>query len=137
MTKVRWQKIRELAKGNFGRSKNCKRIAANKVHKSLEREFIKRKLKHREYRQLWISNINGSLSEYDYRYSHFISHLDSANIKLNRNMMANLAMTEPFSFKALADVTRFLDAKRRVEESKNRIPESETDIENHATEAVE
>ncbi len=36
-------------------------------------------------------------------YSTFMGGLASANIQLNRRVLADLAMSEPFSFKALVD----------------------------------
>lgn len=41
-------------------------------------------------------------------YSRFITGLQQENIKLNRKVLSELAMNEPFSFKALVDQVRFM-----------------------------
>lgn len=109
---IRRRKILKLAKGFFGRAKNCIRLARIQVWKSLQHQYIGRKVKKREYRTMWIQGINAGLSEYNYRYSHFINHLIRSDIQLNRSVLSNMAQTEPYSFKAVTDVTRFLQHNR-------------------------
>ena len=41
-------------------------------------------------------------------YSRFMFGLVNQNIQLNRKVLSVLAMTEPFSFKALVDQVRFM-----------------------------
>ena len=41
-------------------------------------------------------------------YSRFMYGLGNMNINLNRKVLSELAMTEPFSFKALVDQVRFM-----------------------------
>ena len=36
-------------------------------------------------------------------YSRFINGLNNSNIKLDRQMLANMAVNEPYSFKAVVD----------------------------------
>lgn len=48
------------------------------------------------------------------KYSDFISGLQRQNIILNRKVLSDLAMTEPFSFKALVDQVAFMRGGRPV-----------------------
>ena len=41
-------------------------------------------------------------------YSRFMSGLFQHNISLNRKVLSEIAMTEPWSFKALVDQVRFM-----------------------------
>ena len=41
-------------------------------------------------------------------YSRFMAGLTKQNVCLNRKAISELAMTEPFSFKALVDQVRFM-----------------------------
>lgn len=41
-------------------------------------------------------------------YSRFMHGLSQQNVLLNRKVISELAMTEPFSFKALVDQVRFM-----------------------------
>lgn len=54
-------------------------------------------------RKLWISRIGAGAREYDLKYGLFMHGLASDNIGLNRKSLAELALSEPFSFKALVD----------------------------------
>jgi large subunit ribosomal protein L20 len=60
-------------------------------------------LKKREYRQLWIARINAAVREEGMTYSQFINKLNTKGIELNRKVLADLAMNEPESFKALVN----------------------------------
>ena len=71
------------------------------VWKGLTYSYVGRKLKKREYRQLWIARINAAVRAEGLTYSQFIHLLNSKGIELNRKVMADLAMNEPESFKAL------------------------------------
>ena len=63
--------------------------------------YVGRKIKKREYRQLWIARINAAVREEGLTYSEFIHLLNVKGIELNRKILADLAMNEPESFKAL------------------------------------
>ncbi|KAJ7385034.1 Ribosomal protein L20 [Desmophyllum pertusum] len=99
-------KILALAKGFCGRSKNCYSIAIRRVHKALQYQYIGRRLKKREMRQLWINRINIATREHNVNYSTFITKMVQCNIQLNRKMLSELAIHEPRSFKALAELSK-------------------------------
>jgi large subunit ribosomal protein L20 len=60
--------------------------------------FIGRKQKKRNFRRLWISRINATLTDYNLSYSAFINLLKKADIGLNRKTLANLAVKKPEIF---------------------------------------
>ncbi|KAK9803613.1 hypothetical protein WJX72_004948 [[Myrmecia] bisecta] len=101
-------KILKLAKGFRGRSKNCISIAQRRVEKAMQYAFRDRKQKKREMRSLWIQRINAGTKEHGLQYSRFIHGLQQDNIQINRHILSELAMSEPFSFKALVDRVRFM-----------------------------
>ena len=100
------EKIFKLAKGFRGRAKNTIRIARNRVEKALQYTYRDRKAKKRDFRGLWIQQINAGVREHGIGYGEFISGLKDENIQLNRKMLADLAQNEPYSFKALVDVVK-------------------------------
>ncbi len=65
--------------------------------------YVGRKLKKREYRQLWIARINAAVRAEGLTYSQFINKLSMKGVEINRKILADLAMNEPESFKALMD----------------------------------
>ena len=55
-------------------------------------------------RRSWISTINAAVREHGVSYSKFANALvKQSNIELDRKILANLAMTEPYSFKSVID----------------------------------
>lgn len=62
-----------------------------------------RKQRKRNFRQLWITRINGALKDFGWSYSQFINGLKRANIVLDRKILAELAFEDPKTFKAVLD----------------------------------
>ena len=56
--------------------------------------------------QLWISRINVAAAEHSVSYNTFVHQLAQAGIVLNRKILSELAIHEPQSFKALAELTK-------------------------------
>lgn len=100
-SRARRKRILEQAKGYYGKRKNVYTVAKNIVEKGMTYSYVGRKLKKREYRQLWIARINAAVREEGLTYSVFIDKLNKKGIELNRKVLADLAMNEPESFKAL------------------------------------
>jgi len=100
-SKARRKRILKQAKGFYGKRKNVYTVAKNIVEKGMTYSYVGRKLKKREYRQLWIARINAAVREEGLTYSEFIHQLKVKNIELDRKVLADLAMNEPESFKKL------------------------------------
>jgi large subunit ribosomal protein L20 len=104
--KMRKEKILELARGMFGKNKNCNAIARTRVEKGLSHQFRDRKMKKRDARTLWIQQLNAGAREYDLPYNKLIHGLSQAKVGVNRKVLADLAVNEPLSFRALAEVAK-------------------------------
>ena len=100
-SKARRKKILKQAKGFYGKRKNVYTVAKNVVEKGMTYMYVGRKLKKREYRTLWIARINAAVREEGMNYSQFINKLQTKGIELDRKVLADLAMNNPESFKAL------------------------------------
>ena len=100
-SRARRKKILDQAKGYYGKRKNVYTVAKNIVEKGMTYSYVGRKLKKREYRTLWIARINAAVREEGLKYSEFIHALAAKGIDINRKVLADLAMNEPASFKAL------------------------------------
>ncbi len=97
----RHKKIIKLAKGYRGRSKNCFRIAIQKVEKGLQYAYRDRKNKKRTFRALWIQRINAATREHGLAYSQFINGIKLARISLNRKMLSEIAIHNKQVFVAI------------------------------------
>lgn len=102
-TKARKKKVLKLAKGYFGRRKNVWTVAKNAVEKGLQYQYRDRKARKREFRALWIQRINAGARLHGMSYSQLMGALAKKNVELNRKVLADLAMNEPETFKAIVE----------------------------------
>ena len=89
------------AKGYFGRRKNLYKTAKEAVERGWRYAYRDRKNRKRDFRRLWIARINAAVREEGLTYSQFINLLNTKGIELDRKVLADLAMNNPESFKAL------------------------------------
>ena len=101
-TRAKHKNILEQAKGYRGRRKNTIRIARQAVEKAGQYAYRDRKVKKRTFRGLWIQRINAGVRAEGLTYSQFMHGLKLAGIELDRKVLADIAMHEPETFKAIA-----------------------------------
>ncbi len=102
----RHKKVMKMAKGYRGRSKNCYRVAVQKVEKALQYAYRDRRVKKRDFRRLWIQRINAAARQNGMTYATFMNGLNKAGIELDRKVLAELAVHEADAFTALVDAAR-------------------------------
>lgn len=102
-SRARRKKILDKAKGYFLSRSKVYTVAKNAVEKAGVYAYVGRKLKKRDYRGIWITRINAAVREEGLTYSKFISKLASANVELNRKVLADLALNNPAAFKAVIE----------------------------------
>jgi large subunit ribosomal protein L20 len=102
-SRLRRKRVLKLAKGFRGRRKNNITTANAAVDRSMQHAYIGRKLRKRNFRALWIQRINAAARLYGLTYSRFMNALEKAGIEIDRKVLADLAVREPESFKALVD----------------------------------
>ncbi|KAL3785488.1 hypothetical protein ACHAWO_013428 [Cyclotella atomus] len=100
------KRVIKLSKGFRGRANRCYRIAIRRLEKSWQYAYRDRKVKKREFRKLWIQRLNAGVRQHDVSYSNFINMQSKSGVVLDRKILSNLAMYEPFSFKAVVDVVK-------------------------------
>ncbi len=99
--KDRRKKVLKLAKGFWGRRKNCLRTAKDAVAKAGKYAYRDRKVRKREFRRLWITRISAAVRAEGMNYSRFINGLKKAEIALDRKALSNLAIEDPKAFSAV------------------------------------
>lgn len=102
-SRARRKSVMKHAKGYFGRRKNVWTVAKNAVEKGMGYAYRDRKVKKREFRGLWIQRINAAVREHDMSYSKFMGKLKTAEININRKVLADLAMNHPEAFKGIVE----------------------------------
>jgi large subunit ribosomal protein L20 len=97
------KKVLKRAKGFYGRRKNTIRAAKAAVDRSAQYAYRDRKNRKRTFRALWIVRINAAARAHGLTYGRFISGLGKAGVEVDRKVLAELAVSEPGTFKALVD----------------------------------
>ena len=100
------RKILKLAKGYFGAKSKNYRIARQAVMKSFNYAYIGRRLKKRDFRNLWIARINAAARANGMSYSKFMYGLKKANVELNRKVLADIAVNDAQSFAKLVETSK-------------------------------
>src|ERR1700759_1518987 len=89
-SRKRRNRVLKQAKGFYGRRKNNITTANAAVDKSLQYNYIGRKLKKRNFRDLWIQRINAAVRERGLTSSRFMSGLTKAGIEIDRKVLSDL-----------------------------------------------
>jgi large subunit ribosomal protein L20 len=100
------KKTFKAAKGYYGRRKNTIRIAKQAVEKANQYAYRDRKNRKRSFRALWIQRINAATRAEGMTYGRFIDGLGKAGVEVDRKVLADIAVREPATFKALVDQAR-------------------------------
>ena len=106
MTRKRRNKILKLAKGYWGAKSKHYKMANEQVMKSLQYAYVGRRLKKRDFRQLWIARISAGCKMNGMNYSTFMHGLKLANVEINRKMLAEMAVNDKAAFTQLTDMAK-------------------------------
>ena len=98
----RRNKVLKLAKGFRGGHSKLFRTAADTVDRALAFAYRDRKARKRDFRKLWITRINAGARMNDISYSKLIHGLKLAGIEIDRNILADLVISDPSAFAQLA-----------------------------------
>ncbi len=102
----RHSKLLSLTKGYKLGRKNIFRQAKQAVIKAGQYAYRDRRNKKRDFRRLWIVQLNAAARAHDITYSHFIHGLDLAKITLNRKVLADMSVRAPEEFVAIVAKVR-------------------------------
>lgn len=102
----RHKKVLKLAKGYWGKRSKSFRMANEAVMKALHYARRHRREKKREWRSLWIARINAAARLNGTNYSNLISGLKKAGVGINRQILADLAVTDQKAFADLVEVAK-------------------------------
>lgn len=99
----RHKKILKLARGFYSGRRKHFRKAKEQLERSLVYAYRDRRRKKRDFRRLWIVRINAACRLNNLSYSQFIDGLKKAGIKLDRKVLADLAMNDSPGFSKLVE----------------------------------
>src|SRR4051794_37793349 len=96
------RKVLGEAKGYWGLKSTSYKYAKEQVEHSLVYAYRDRKAKKRTFRRLWITRINAAARAHDLSYNQFVNGCGKAGIGLDRKILADLAVSDPAAFGAVA-----------------------------------
>jgi len=99
----RRKKILKMAKGYRGGRSKLLKTAKETVERAMVNSYRGRKERKRDFRNLWIARINAAVRSQGVTYSAFIDALNKSDIRLNRKILADLAVRDANAFKAVMD----------------------------------
>ena len=102
----RRNKVLKLAKGYRGARSKLFRSATEAVDRALKYAFRDRRVKKRDFRSLWITRINAAARINGLSYSKLIHGLKQAKIEIDRKVLADLAVSDPAGFAAVAGAAK-------------------------------
>ena len=97
----RHKKILKQAKGYSGAKKNHYRQANENLERAMAYATRDRKVKKRQFRTNWITNLSIACENTGVKYSRFINDLKKKNIALSRPMLYKIAINDFETFKQI------------------------------------
>ena len=106
----RRNRILKWAKGYRGKRGNCYKPARETVHHAWTFMYRHRRMRKGDFRRLWIVRINAAARALGLSYSKLMGALAKAGIALDRKSLAELAVSDPKAFQAVAQHAKALPA---------------------------
>src|SRR3989442_9060918 len=98
--------VLDAARGYYGNKSRSFRSANEQLMHSREYAFRDRRARKGQFRRLWIVRINAACRQNDISYSRFMAGLRTAEVEVDRKVLADLAVTDPTAFAALVATAR-------------------------------
>ena len=98
---IRHRKVIKAAKGFKQARRKRVKTAKEAVMHAGRYAYVGRKLRKRDLRSLWIIRLNAAVRQEGLSYSKFMAGLKKANIILDRKILADIAATDPETFKKI------------------------------------
>ena len=105
-TRRRHNRILKKAKGYVGARSRLIKVAREAVEKGWKYAYRDRKQRKRQFRRLWIVRINAAAREHGLSYTRLIHGLKTQGVEIDRKVLADLAVSDPHAFGALAELAR-------------------------------
>ena len=102
----RRNRIRAAAKGYRGGRSKLWKAMVDAVHHAWRYATWHRRLRKRDFRQLWIVRINAAARNHGMSYSKLVGGLKRANVELDRKILADLAISDPAAFAKIVERAR-------------------------------
>ena len=99
---ARKNKIMKIAKCYWGGRSKLWKAAKESVERAEKYAYRDRRRKKGDFRRLWITRINAAARAHGLSYNQFVNGCTKAGIELDRKVLADLAVSDPDAFGAIA-----------------------------------
>jgi len=106
VTRRRHKKILKMTKGQWGTKHRLFRRANEAMMKSQWYAYRDRRNRRRDLRRLWITRINAASRLSGLSYSRLIHGLKTANVELDRKILADLAVRDAQTFASIVELAK-------------------------------
>jgi large subunit ribosomal protein L20 len=106
VTRRRHKKIIRAVKGQYGTRGRLFRRSNEAWLKSSWYAYRDRRTRRRDLRRLWITRINAASRLNGLSYSRFIHGLKQANVRLDRKILADMAVRDPGTLARLVEIAQ-------------------------------
>lgn len=105
-SRQRRRKILKQTKGFVGGRRRLLRTATEALHRAWAYSYRDRKVRKREFRQLWIARISAAAKLNQISYSRLIYACKKSDVVLNRKVLSEIAIHHPEDFSRLVEQVR-------------------------------
>jgi large subunit ribosomal protein L20 len=102
----RHKKLFAQVKGHYQTNRRLTKRAHESLMRALAYAYRDRRTRKRDFRRLWIIRINAASRLNGLPYSRFIQGLTLAGVKIDRKMLADLAVRDEAAFADIVSVAR-------------------------------
>ncbi len=99
----RHKRLLQMAEGHRGTRRNLYRPAHESVMRSMAYMYRDRRNRKRDMRALWITRINAAARIHGVSYSRLMHAIHTANIDVDRKILAEMAVNDEAAFSALVE----------------------------------
>jgi len=105
-TRRRRKKVLKQAKGFWGGRSKLYKTAKETLIRALAFSYRDRRVRRRDFRRLWITRIGAATKLNGLSYSRFMDGLKKAGVRLDRKVLAEIAVRDEAGFAALVEQAR-------------------------------
>ena len=105
-TRKRHNRLLKATKGQKGLRSRIVKWAKNATAKAGQNSYVGRKLRRRDMRALWITRMNAACRANGLNYSRLTYGLLKAKVKVDRKILADLAVKNPEIFKQMVELAK-------------------------------
>jgi large subunit ribosomal protein L20 len=98
----RHKKVLALVKGHMTTRGHLFRAANQELLHALMYAYRDRRARKREMRSLWIVRINAAARQYGLPYNRFMNGVNKLGLGIDRKMLAEMAVNDPYAFAVIA-----------------------------------